>query len=74
MPGGAWRGHLTNEPGPVFIIRGCGRGCQAGIRPYIMLIMDLPQALDARGGWQVREMVEAFAEYAAATVSHLAIA
>jgi beta-glucosidase len=42
------------------------------IRPYIMLYhWDLPQALEARGGWQSRETAAAFAEYAAITVKHL---
>ena len=42
------------------------------IRPFIMLYhWDLPQALEDRGGWQVRETAEAFGEYAAVVVQRL---
>lgn len=42
------------------------------IRPVVMLYhWDLPQALESRGGWQVRATAEAFSEYAAVTVKRL---
>jgi beta-glucosidase len=37
---------------------------EAGIEPFVTLYhWDLPQALEDRGGWPVRETVDAFAEY-----------
>lgn len=43
-----------------------------GIRPYVTLYhWDLPQVLEDRGGWTVRETAERFADYARRTVEAL---
>ncbi|AXK35771.1 beta-glucosidase [Streptomyces armeniacus] len=45
----------------------------AGVSPAATLYhWDLPQALEDRGGWRVRETAERFAEYAALTAERLA--
>ena len=44
----------------------------SGIEPFVTLYhWDLPQALEDRGGWPVRETAEAFAEYVAVVVARL---
>lgn len=44
----------------------------AGIRPFVTLYhWDLPQALEDRGGWGVRETADAFVEYTAAVSERL---
>jgi beta-glucosidase len=44
----------------------------AGIRPFVtMFHWDLPQALEATGGWRQRRTVDAFARYADALVRNL---
>ena len=43
-----------------------------GIEPFVTLYhWDLPQALEDRGGWPVRETVDAFVEYVEAVVGRL---
>jgi beta-glucosidase len=43
-----------------------------GIEPFLTLYhWDLPQALEDRGGWPVRDTVEAFAEYAEVVAARL---
>ncbi|RII08072.1 Beta-glucosidase [Streptomyces sp. YIM 130001] len=45
---------------------------EAGIEPAATLYhWDLPQALEDRGGWRVRETAERFAEYTAIVADHL---
>ena len=44
----------------------------SGIDPYVTLYhWDLPQALEDRGGWPVRDTVEAFAEYTEVVAARL---
>jgi beta-glucosidase len=59
---GAW-----NEAGFAFYDRLIDALLEAGIRPHVTLYhWDLPQALqDAFGGWESRQIVPLFAEYAA---------
>ena len=55
-----------NQKGIDFYRRLCERLVEHGIRPAATLYhWDLPQALQDRGGWQSRDIVERFAEYAA---------
>jgi beta-glucosidase len=45
---------------------------EAGIRPFVTLYhWDLPQVLQDRGGWGVRDTAEAFADYTAAVCERL---
>jgi beta-glucosidase len=45
---------------------------EAGIEPFVTLYhWDLPQVLEERGGWPVREIVDAYAEYVEVVVGHL---
>jgi beta-glucosidase len=45
---------------------------EAGIRPFVtMYHWDLPQALEDRGGWRVKDTSKAFGEYAAVVVKAL---
>jgi beta-glucosidase len=61
VPGG--RGSV-NEAGLDFYDRLVDELLAAGIEPFVTLYhWDLPQALEDRGGWPVRETAEAFAEY-----------
>ncbi|PAY07892.1 beta-glucosidase [Bradyrhizobium sp. UFLA03-84] len=63
QPGG--RG-LCNEPGLAFYDRLIDGLLSAGIEPWICLYhWDLPQALHELGGWQARDIVGWFADYAA---------
>jgi beta-glucosidase len=61
LPDGRGR---VNEAGLDFYDRVVDELLANGIEPYPTLYhWDLPQALEDRGGWPVRETVEAFAEY-----------
>ena len=56
----------VNRKGVDFYRRLCERLLEKGIRPAATLYhWDLPQALQDGGGWQNRDIVERFAEYAA---------
>jgi beta-glucosidase len=62
LPGGAGR---VNPPGLDFYSRLTDALLEAGIEPFATLYhWDLPQALQDRGGWPERSVIEAFAEYA----------
>ncbi|MFE4616741.1 GH1 family beta-glucosidase [Streptomyces sp. NPDC056747] len=68
----AWSRLLPRGTGPVnakgldFYDRLIDELLAAGIAPAVTLYhWDLPQALEDRGGWRVRETAEAFAQYAA---------
>ncbi|MEV8098457.1 GH1 family beta-glucosidase [Kitasatospora sp. NPDC085879] len=68
----AWPRLLPQGTGPVnqkgldFYDRLIDELFASGIRPAVTLYhWDLPQALEDRGGWRVRETAEAFASYAA---------
>jgi beta-glucosidase len=55
---------LVNGPGLDFYDRLVDRLLESGIQPCVTLYhWDLPQALEDRGGWPAREIVDAFAEY-----------
>jgi beta-glucosidase len=69
MPNG--RGQV-NQAGLDFYDRLVDELLAAGIEPFPTLYhWDLPQALEDRGGWPVRETAEAFAEYTEAVVARL---
>ena len=54
----------TNAAGLDFYDKQVDELLAAGIEPFVTLYhWDLPQALEDRGGWPVRETAEAFAEY-----------
>jgi beta-glucosidase len=56
----------VNEPGLAFYDRLVDELLAAGIEPWLCLYhWDLPQALEDLGGWQNREAVKWFADYAA---------
>jgi beta-glucosidase len=56
----------ANEPGLAFYDRLIDALAAAGIEPWLCLYhWDLPQALQDRGGWTVRDSAAWFAEYAA---------
>ncbi|TFV84567.1 beta-glucosidase [Microbacterium sp. dk485] len=58
-------GGPLNQAGLDFYRRLVDELLDAGIRPWLTLYhWDLPQALEERGGWTVRETSERFAEYA----------
>lgn len=58
-------GGPVNQKGLDFYRRLVDELCAAGIVPWLTLYhWDLPQALQERGGWTVRETSELFAEYA----------
>lgn len=61
-----------NEPGVDFYSRLVDELLSAGIEPVITLYhWDLPQTLEDRGGWPVRETAERFAAYAALVADRL---
>jgi beta-glucosidase len=69
VPGG--RGQM-NPAGLDFYDRVVDELLASGIEPYVTLYhWDLPQVLEDRGGWPVRETVDAFAEYVEAVVARL---
>jgi beta-glucosidase len=54
----------ANERGLDFYDRFVDELLASGVEPFVTLYhWDLPQALEDRGGWTVRETVDAFAEY-----------
>jgi beta-glucosidase len=62
----------VNEAGLDFYDRLVDGLLNAGIRPAVTLYhWDLPQALEDKGGWRVRETAEAFSVYAAAVAQRL---
>ncbi|MFJ4923742.1 GH1 family beta-glucosidase [Streptomyces sp. NPDC088725] len=62
----------VNEKGLDFYDRLTDSLLDAGISPAVTLYhWDLPQALEDRGGWRVRETAEHFAEYTRAVVDRL---
>ncbi|MFI7245988.1 GH1 family beta-glucosidase [Streptomyces qinglanensis] len=62
----------VNEPGLAFYDRLTDALLEAGITPFPTLYhWDLPQALQDRGGWPVRETAERFAEYTAVVADRL---
>lgn len=68
LPDGTGR---VNEAGLAFYAR-LVDGCLCrGIEPWVTLYYwDLPQTLEGRGGWRVRETAEAFANYAKIVAAH----
>ncbi|MFJ8826652.1 GH1 family beta-glucosidase [Streptomyces sp. NPDC102467] len=63
----------TNQKGLDFYSRLVDELLEAGIEPAATLYhWDLPQALEDRGGWRVRETAERFGEYAGIVAEHLA--
>jgi beta-glucosidase len=62
----------VNEPGLDFYDRFVDELLANGVEPYATLYhWDLPQALEDRGGWPVRETVEAFVEYTEVVAARL---
>jgi beta-glucosidase len=62
----------VNEAGLDFYDRFVDELLANGIEPFVTLYhWDLPQALEERGGWPVRETADAFAEQVSAVVSRL---
>jgi beta-glucosidase len=62
----------VNPPGLDFYDRLVDELCQRGIDPIVTLYhWDLPQTLEDRGGWTVRDTAEHFADYAAAVYLRL---
>ncbi|GAA5160826.1 MULTISPECIES: GH1 family beta-glucosidase [Amycolatopsis] len=69
VPGGTG---AVNRAGLDFYDRLVDALCEAGIRPNVTLYhWDLPQVLQDRGGWPVRETAQAFADYAAVVAARL---
>ncbi|MEK7270450.1 MAG: GH1 family beta-glucosidase [Planctomycetota bacterium] len=69
LPEGTGR---VNEAGLAFYERLIDELRAAGIRPFVTLYhWDLPSALQAKGGWQNREVADWFAEYAGVVVERL---
>ncbi|MFG2652109.1 GH1 family beta-glucosidase [Streptomyces sp. NPDC048436] len=63
----------ANQKGLDFYSRLVDELLEAGIEPAATLYhWDLPQALEDRGGWRVRETAERFGEYAGIVAEHLA--
>lgn len=62
----------VNEDGLAFYDRLVDALLAAGIEPYVTLYhWDLPQALQSRGGWANRDIIEAFTLYAEAVAQRL---
>jgi len=62
----------TNPTGLDYYDRLVDELLEAGIEPFVTLYhWDLPQALEDRGGWPVREIVDAYAEYVEIVVARL---
>jgi beta-glucosidase len=62
----------VNERGLDFYDRLVDELLAAGLRPFVTFYhWDLPQVLEDRGGWPVRETVDAFAEYVEAVSRRL---
>jgi beta-glucosidase len=58
-------GGAPNEPGLAFYDRLVDELLSSGIRPFVTLYhWDLPQALQDKGGWAARDVVDRFGEYA----------
>ncbi|WP_055477707.1 GH1 family beta-glucosidase [Sphaerimonospora mesophila] len=58
-------GGAVNQRGLDFYRRLVDELCERGIEPFVTLYhWDLPQALEDRGGWRVRDTAERFADYA----------
>ncbi|AGL19093.1 GH1 family beta-glucosidase [Actinoplanes sp. N902-109] len=65
-------GGAINQPGLDHYDRLVDALCERGIRPFVTLYhWDLPQALEDRGGWRVRDTSERFADYAAVVAGRL---
>lgn len=63
----------VNAAGLDFYDRAVDALCEAGVAPFATLYhWDLPSALQAKGGWMVRETAERFGEYAAVVADRLA--
>jgi beta-glucosidase len=63
----------ANQKGLDFYSRLVDELLEAGIEPAATLYhWDLPQALEDKGGWRVRETAERFGEYTAIVAEHLA--
>ncbi|MFJ9038553.1 GH1 family beta-glucosidase [Streptomyces sp. NPDC102406] len=63
----------VNRKGLDFYSRLVDELLEAGIEPAATLYhWDLPQALEDKGGWRVRETAERFGEYTAVVAEHLA--
>ncbi|MEV4350312.1 GH1 family beta-glucosidase [Actinoplanes sp. NPDC049596] len=62
----------VNKPGLDYYDRLVDALCERGIRPFVTLYhWDLPQALEDRGGWRVRDTGQRFAEYASVVAGRL---
>jgi beta-glucosidase len=62
----------TNPAGLDYYDRFVDALLEAGIEPFVTLYhWDLPQALEDRGGWPAREIVDAYAEYVEVVVGRL---
>jgi len=69
LPEGVGR---INQAGLAFYDRFIDAQLEAGIEPLVCLyVWDLPEALQQRGGWLVRDVADWFAEYAAVVVDRL---
>lgn len=62
----------VNPKGLAFYDRLVDELLAAGVRPFVTLYhWDLPQVLQDKGGWPVRDTAEAFADYAGAVAARL---
>ena len=63
----------ANPQGLDFYDRAVDALCEAGVAPFVTLYhWDLPAALQAQGGWMVRETAERFGDYAGLVAERLA--